>query len=115
MFVALHVQSPSIVLAANYRLLGSRGDFSPPFREWARARVTWLLLGLAVEAFGRQWVGHFSPPLHKWASKTVFWPCRASISGSEAIVSLSKGGHWPRAVTIASSLDSECGLSHERA
>ena len=43
----------------------------------------------------------------------VFWPCRASISGSEAIFSLCRGGHWPRAVTIASSLDSGCGLSLE--
>jgi len=31
------------------------------------AQVTWLLLGLAVEALGGHWVGHFSPPLHEWA------------------------------------------------
>jgi len=39
--------------------------------------------------------------------------CRASISGSEAIFSLCRGDHWPRAVTIAGSLDSGCGLSLE--
>ena len=32
-----------------------------------RAQVTWLLLGIAIEALGQHWVGHFSPPLHKWA------------------------------------------------
>ena len=38
---------------------------------------------------------------------------RAFISGREAIFSLCRGDHWPRAVTIASSLDSGCGLSLE--
>ena len=28
-------------------------------------------------------------------------------------LSLCRGGHWPQAITIASLLDSECGLSHE--
>ena len=39
--------------------------------------------------------------------------CRASISGSEAIFSLCTGDHWPRHMTIASSLDSGCVLSFE--
>ena len=47
--------------------------------------------------------------------KTAFWPCWASISGSEAIFLLYRGNRWPRAVSVASSLDSECGLHHESA
>ena len=72
-----------------------------------------VFLGLAVESPWSVLGGHFSPPVHEWTYKTVFWPCRASISGSEAIFSLCRGDHWPRAVTIASSLDSWCGLSLE--
>ena len=36
---------------------------------------------------------------------------RASISGSEAIFLLSRADHCPRAMTIASLLDSGCGMS----
>ena len=75
--------------------------------------MTSLLLGLVVESPWSALGGPFLSSFARMASKTVFWPCRASISGSEAIFSLSRGGHWPRAVTIASSLDSGCGLSHE--
>jgi len=39
----------------------------------------------------RHWVGHFSPPFHKMGLGVVFWPCRASISGSEALFSLCRG------------------------
>ena len=45
----------------------------------------------------------------------VFWPSRASISGSEAIFVLCGVDHWPKAVTIASSLESGHGLGHESA
>ena len=50
-----------------------------------------------------------------WAISLLFCTngLRASISGSEAIFLLGKGDHWPRALTIASSLDNGCGLSHE--
>ena len=46
----------------------------------------------------------------------VFWSCRASISGSEALFLLyTRGNHWPRAMTIESSLESGCDLSHKSA
>jgi len=48
-----------------------------------------MRFGLAVEALGRNWVGHFK----------IFLFCRDDC--------------WPRAATIAHSLDSGCGLSHE--
>jgi len=44
--------------------------------------------------------------------KLVFWKCRASISESKAPFSL-WGNHWHRAMTIESSLESGCGLSHD--
>jgi len=34
--------------------------------------------------------------------KTIFWPCGASTLGNEALFSLWRGDHWPRAVTIES-------------
>ena len=37
--------------------------------------------------------------------------CRAS--GSEALFSTCRGDHWPRAVTIESSLESRCASSHK--
>ena len=47
-----------------------------------------------------------------WAiSLLVFWACRPSISGIKTIVLLCRDDHWPRAVTVASSLDSGCDLS----
>jgi len=65
-------------------------------------------LGCGKALVGTEWA-----TLHKWAYKTVFWPCRASISASEALFSLCRGDHWPRAMTIESGLESGCGLSHE--
>ena len=50
--------------------------------------------------------------LTKWSSGHVRPPFPL-ISGSEAIFSLCRGNNWPTAVTIASSLDSRCGLSLE--
>ena len=47
--------------------------------------------------------------------RVVFWPCRAFISGSEVLFSVCMGDHWPRAVTVESSLASRCGLSQESA
>ena len=73
------------------------------FQHWAQ--VTWLLLGLAVES---PWSALGGPFLSSCA-------CRASISGSEAIFLLCGVDHWPKAVTIASSLESGHGLGHESA
>ena len=67
------------------------------------------------KSLGQHWVAHFSPPLLEQAKKMVFWPCRASISDGEAIWLICKDDHWSRAVTIASLLDSGCGVSHEYA
>ena len=71
------------------------------------------LLGLAVESpLGWHWVDDFCPHLYEWASKKDSWPCRASIYCSEALFFACMGDHWPRAVTIESSLESGCGLRH---
>ena len=60
------------------------------------------------------WVSSISVCIVLQQEELFSWKeCRASISGSEAIFSLCRGDHWPRAVTIASSLDSGCGLSLE--
>ena len=77
------------------------------FQPWAQ--VTWLLLGLAVES---PWSALGGPFLSSCA-RTGLENGLLAISGCEAIFLLCRGDHWPRSVTIASSLDSGCGLSLE--
>ena len=79
------------------------GEFQP----WAQ--VTWLLLGLAVES---PWSNLGGPFLSSCARMGLENGLLA-ISGSEATFSLFRGNHWPRAMTIASSLDGGCDLSLE--
>ena len=50
--------------------------------------------------------------LREWSSGRVGRPFLAVKLFSHV---LSRSNHWPRAVTIESSLDSGCGLSHETA
>jgi len=57
------------------------------------------------------WVCSISVCIALQQEELFFLECRASISGSEANFSLCRGDHWPRAATIASLLDSGCGLS----
>ena len=80
------------------------------FQHWAL--VTWLLLSCRKPLVSTGWViflilctnglrkrssGHVGPPF--LAVRPIFLLCR--------------GDHWPRGMTIASWLDSGCGLSHE--
>ena len=75
----------------------------------------WLPLGLAVEnpwlALGRLFLSSFVP-MGLENGLLAMYNCRASVSGSEAIIPPRRGDHWPRAMTIKSSLESGCGLSH---
>ena len=82
------------------------------FEHWAQ--VTWPPLGLAIEsswsALGGPFLSYFA---RTGLENGLLAMCRASIFGSEVIFLLCRGDHWPRAVTIASSLGSGCDLSHE--
>ena len=69
------------------------------FQHWTK--IAWLLLGLAIESPWLALVGHFSSP--QMNSETVFWPRRASISDTEALLSVCRDDHWPRAMTIEES------------
>jgi len=68
--------------------------------------------GLAVESLWSALGGPFLSSYSRTGLENSLL-AMATISGSEAIFLLCRGDHWPRAVTIASSLDSVCGLSHE--
>ena len=69
-----------------------------------------LLLGLAIESFwltlSRPFLSSFAMYIEKWFSGHAGPPFLAV-----KLISLWRGNHWPRAVTIESLLESGCGLS----
>ena len=71
------------------------------------------LWALLWKCLGWLWVGHCSPPMHEQVEKTVLSPCTVPISGGEAFIPVWASGCQLIAVTIASTLMSECGLSHK--
>ena len=83
------------------------------FQYWAQ--ISLLLVGLAVESRGWHWVGHFSRPCMNRLTKLSSGHVGPPFSGGEAVFSVYRGDHWPRTVTIESTLKSGCGLSHESA
>ena len=80
-------------------------------QHWAE--MAWLLLGLTIEPLvGTGWAIFlllFMNGLRKWSSGHVGPPFLAV----EALFSVYRGDHWPRSVTIESSLKSGCNLRHE--
>ena len=76
-------------------------------------QVTCLLMGLAVESPLSSPAGPFLSSRARTGLENGLLASRASVSCKEAIFSLCRGDHWPRTVTIASTLDSGCGLSLE--
>ena len=83
------------------------GGFTPGCRAHGSC-LDWL-----EKSLGPQWLDHFSPCYHKRAQEPLLSPCRGTIS--ESVGSFQSAGALAgqRALTIESSLMSECGLGHE--
>ena len=79
-----------------------------------RMQTAWPSLGSTLKVPWLALSGPLLSSMHKQVEKTVLLSCMVPISDGEAFIPVWARGCQLSAVTIASSLMSGCGLSHER-